>query len=520
VISTDAATKIEYGDYQTPEIFARKVCEKIYDKYKLSPSAILEPTFGIGNFFSGLISTFPKTSQIFGIEINKNYYNIAKQTITKLSSNDTLISLFNDNIFNFDFNKIKILLSSEKPILIIGNPPWVTNSQLSLLNSNNIPIKTNQKNFSGLDAITGKSNFDIGEYIITNLLQEFSNFNCYLAMLCKTIVAKNIIRDLNKLNLSLNIADLFIFNATNIFNVNCDAGLFVVQIGNKHKKTCTIYDFATNKEIRTFGWVSDTFYSNINSQGKSIFDGKCQLEWRQGIKHDCAKVMEFISSDEVFFQNKLAETNHFTLGRYIYPLVKSSDIKSYLITKTRKYVLVPQSRVNEETSTIKYIEPNVWEYLQIHDEYFKARRSSIYKNSPNYSIFGIGEYSFSKIKVGISGFYKEPLFSIIIGEHPIMLDDTCYFLNFDKLSDALITLSLLNSKECIFFLKSITFLNSKRPFTKEILQRIDLYKLSKVVNFEVVNNFLLSNLHSYTVSEADFTNFCESLKPKISTRLF
>jgi len=38
------------------------------------------------------------------------------------------------------------------------NPPWVTNSQLSALNSNNLPAKSNFKQAKGIDAITGKQN--------------------------------------------------------------------------------------------------------------------------------------------------------------------------------------------------------------------------------------------------------------------------------------------------------------------------------------------------------------------------
>jgi hypothetical protein len=520
LISTDSIRKIEYGDFQTPELFARKVCQKIYAEYKLSPSIILEPTFGIGNFFSGIISTFPKPFQIYGVEINTDYCKIAQQTITKLSSQNIQINLFNDDIFSFNYDKIKDSLSTDKPLLIIGNPPWVTNSQLSSLNSRNIPHKTNQKALPGLDAITGKANFDIGEFIIISLLREFYNFNCFLAMLCKFTVAKNIIRDLSSYNLSLNIADVFILKAVDVFNINCDVCLLVVQLGNDNKKICSVYDFDTNKKIRTFGWSKGSFYSILNGQEKSAFDGKCQLEWRQGIKHDCVKVMEFISSDEVHFQNLLNEVNCFTIGRYIFPLLKSSDIKSFYISKTRKYVLVPQSRVNEETSIIQYIEPNIWEYLQSHKQYFQARRSSIYKNSPEFSIFGVGDYSFSKIKIGVSGFYKEPLFSLISGQYPIMLDDTCYFLSFDNLSDAIIVLSLLNSKECNFFLKNIAFLESKRPFTKEILQRIDLYKLSEAVSFETISQFLLDNLNNYTISITDFINFKERFKPRKYPRLF
>jgi hypothetical protein len=329
--------KIEYGDFQTPTFFTRRVCAKIRDFYGLSPSIIFEPTFGIGNFFSGIISTFPKPYRLIGVESNFSYYNIVQDTFAKLLTHDIQYNLYNEDIFSFNFKAIKSTISTDESLLIIGNPPWVTNSRLSSLESANIPLKSNIKGFVGLDAITGKSNFDIAECIILRLLLEFSQYNCVLAMLCKASVAKNIIRDIDKFNFSLDSVDFFSFNASEIFGVSCDAGLFVARLGADGVKICVARDFDTNKKLRDFGWLGEAFYANIDiHHGKSAFDGKCQLEWRQGVKHDCAKIMEFSSSDGMFFLNALGEERRFTLGRYIFPLVKSSDIKSYKITKNAK----------------------------------------------------------------------------------------------------------------------------------------------------------------------------------------
>jgi hypothetical protein len=68
-----------------------------------------------------------------------------------------------------------------------------------------------------------------------------------------------------------------------------------------------------------------------------------------------------------------------------------------------------------------------------------------------------------------------------------MLDDTCYFIGFDNLEYAAYTLIILNSEEVMNFLKSITFCDAKRMFTKDILMRIDLFKSA--------NNFPKSRLN-------------------------
>ena len=503
---------VEYGDYQTPTSFALKVNEKLSSFYKLSPNVVLEPTFGIGNFFDGIISTFPNARTLYGIEINDAYYEMALHKFEKRFSMKSKVELFNADIFSFDFSDMKNNLDSKDSLLIIGNPPWVTNSQLTSIGSANLPLKSNFKGYSGLDAMTGKGNFDIAEYIILQLLSEFADYDCTLAMLCKTIVAKNIIRDVDKYAFSISSMDLFTFNANEIFGVSCDAGLLVVRLGKPADKTCTVYDFNTNKKIREFGWVDNTFYSNVQSiNAQSNIDGKCQIEWRQGVKHDCSKIMELNADDSGLFQNGVGDVYDFQLGRFIYPLVKSSDIKTHEITKTRKYVIVPQKRVNEDTSHIKEQDSAVWEYLQKYEVYLTARKSVIYKKAPKYSIFGIGDYSFSKYKVGISGFYKEPVFALITGEVPIMMDDTCYFLSFDDIENAIITLALLNSPKCIAFLKSVAFLDSKRPYTKDVLQRIDLGKLCRSVDFNYVNNFVNTLSSNYSLTEDNYIYYSNSI---------
>ncbi|MCL2146597.1 MAG: hypothetical protein FWH52_02200 [Synergistaceae bacterium] len=501
-------TPVEYGDYQTPSLFALRVCERLSSFYGLLPDVILEPTFGTGNFFDGIVATFPRTRTLYGIEINDIYYKTALSRIELNPSRQFDVKLFNADIFSFDFNEIKDSFSSKESLLIIGNPPWVTNSQLTSIGSSNLPLKSNFKGHSGLDAMTGKGNFDIAEYIILKLLSEFSYYNCTLAMLCKTIVAKNIIKEVNKYVFSMSSMDLFTFNADEIFGVSCDAGLLVIRLGKSAKKTCTVYDFDSNEKIREFGWMGNTFYSNVqNLNAPFSIDGKCPFEWRQGVKHDCSKIMELEVGESGLYQNGIGDIYDFQLGRFVYPLVKSSDIKTHEIKNIRKYVIVPQKRVNEDTSKIKEQDFIVWEYLQKYESYLSARRSAVYKKAPKYSIFGIGDYSFSKYKIGISGFYKEPIFALITGEIPIMMDDTCYFLSFDCIEVAVITLALLNSPECITFLKSIAFIDSKRPYTKDVLQRIDLEKLWRSIEFKYVRDFIKELSIDYSLSEADYDNY-------------
>lgn len=477
--------KIELGDYQTPISFSLQVCKMLRDELRIEPDYIFEPTFGLGNFITSSIGTFKSIKNIFGVEINSTYYD---EVLDKFKSISIPISIFNESIFAFDFDKIRSSMNVNDNLLIIGNPPWVTNSQLSSLESNNLPQKNNFKGLNGFDAITGSGNFDIAEYIILKLLSEFQEFNnVYISMLCKNTVAKNILRDLKKYNFSISKMNFYLFDAKSIFDVNCEAGVLVIKLGNKQNESflCDVYDFvAPNKKLREFGWFNNKFISDIDKYRKvDQFDGECEFEWRQGIKHDCSKVMELsLLNNEYMYINGFNDVVDIEDG-YVYPLLKSSNIKEYIITQTRKYVIVTQSRVNQETESIKTKLPKLWKYLNQNTIYFENRKSSIYRRSPRFSIFGIGDYSFTKYKVIISGFYKEPIFALAYGDKPIMVDDTCYFIGFNDYNDALVTMLMLNSELVQNFIKSIVFIDSKRPYTKEILMRISFKKISYLFNF-------------------------------------
>ena len=121
---------------------------------------------------------------------------------------------------------------------------------------------------------------------------------------------------------------------------------------------------------------------------------------------------------------------------------------------------------------MKTTAPKTWDYLEKHQDILAGRKSSIYKNKPRYSIFGIGEYSFSEWKVAISGLYKNLKFTAIppVNGKPQMLDDTCYLLPCKSKTEAVFWEKLLNSKICMDFLSSLIFFDAKRPVTVDILK--------------------------------------------------
>lgn len=468
--------KREYGDYQTPAYFAKKVCQYLRDYRHIEPSAVVEPTCGLGSFIQS--SLLFDAKEYYGIEINSEYCEICKEKIS-----DDRVSIINSDFFTFSS---KSLIRDQSQILIIGNPPWVTNSTLSMLGSENLPIKKNFKGLRGIDAITGTSNFDICEYIILQLINEYKDTNTIIAMLCKTSVARNVFQELKRNNISFASCDIILFDASKVFGINVSACMLYVQLTNKDisLERCNVYSFENPTIIQCqFGFSNGQFCNNIDTKTDN-FDGQCCFEWHQGVKHDCSKVMELTQANDVFLNGKKEIVEIET--DMIFPLVKSSMFKMPILHHFSKFVIVTQRKAREDTKHLMYEMPKTWKYLYDNRELFEYRKSSIYRGAPPFSMFGIGDYSYSQYKVGISGFYKKPLFSVLYSEDrkPVMTDDTCYFLCFDSFDMAYVAMLLLNTTKVHNFLIRIAFLDAKRPYTKKVLERIDFGKIIDCISID------------------------------------
>lgn len=512
--------RAEYGDFQTNSDLANKVTFHLASK-NISPEVVIEPTCGKGNFIIASLRNFKEIKNVFGVEIYKPYvwetkFNIVDFFLSNPNSNKPEISIVHCNVFDFDFKEIA-KKHSTNDILVIGNPPWVTNSKLGSLNSTNLPKKTNFKNHSGLDAMTGKGNFDIAEFITLTMIETFQNMKGNLLLLVKNSVIKNIVFDQNKNRYKISAIEKQCIDSKKEFNVSVEAALFYCKLNSLPTLDCTEFDFYNNQKSHLkFGWLNDKFVSNIDTyiHTKEI-DGECPFIWRQGLKHDCSTVMEL---DKVngHYINGLNEEVKLEDG-LVYGILKSSDLKNTVINQTRKFTIVTQKKVGQETKYIKTEYPKTYQYLTQHQANFDARKSSIYNNKPLFSIFGIGDYSFKPFKVAISGLYKTFHFTLILPQDnkPVMLDDTCYLIGFDKIEFAVYALILLNSNTTVQFLQSVTFPDAKRTFTKDVLMRIDLLELAKHIDKADLQTELetLNEKYKFNLTLDLWDNFINEMTP-------
>src|SRR5690606_28595107 len=132
----------EYGDFQTNKSLAFQIAEYAFSQYR-DIEFVLEPTCGKGNFIIASIEQSKSLKKIVGIEIYQPYVWESKFKILNyfLENNESIkpeIEIIHANSFDFSFQELSNSTKKLKP-LIIGNPPWVTNSELGSIDSKNLP---------------------------------------------------------------------------------------------------------------------------------------------------------------------------------------------------------------------------------------------------------------------------------------------------------------------------------------------------------------------------------------------
>ncbi|HEX8128326.1 MAG TPA: hypothetical protein VF527_04430 [Pyrinomonadaceae bacterium] len=470
------STKKEYGDFQTPLSLARRVAALV-ERRENRIGTIIEPTCGIGTFLQAAVERFGGSPIYWGFDVNAEYVEAAKAALARVAPSTATVQQRDFYTTNWE----QFLAEQAGPLLIIGNPPWITNAGMAVIGGSNLPAKSNFQRRNGLDAKTGKANFDISEWMIVRLLQALQGSRAAIAMLCKTATARKVLRHAWLNGLGLGQSTLHLIDAATEFGVSVDACLLYMHTGIEESESmATVYRSLSFAEpLRTFGLSAGELVSDVEAYRElRDLDGLEHRKWRSGVKHDAAQVMEF-TRDNGSFVNGLGERYKLE-DDYMFPLLKSSDLANDRLRPTR-FVLLTQLRVGDTTEKIRSTAPKTWQYLLEHADKLDKRGSSVYKNRARFSIFGVGNYSFSPAKVAISGLYKNLQFQAIGGSggKPIVVDDTCYFIPCASKQEAEFFAELLNSETAQRFVSALVFKDAKRPVTIDILKRVDLRRLAE-----------------------------------------
>jgi hypothetical protein len=214
---------IEYGDFQTPPALARQVCA-LLARRGIRPAAVVEPTCGVGNVLFAALDRFPTIETAVAGEIHAAHVS-ELEARSRARGDGIRLEIHQGSAFEIDWADRLARLPG--PILVIGNPPWVTNARVGALRGANLPGKSNARGFRGLDAKTGKSNFDISEWMLVRLLEALRSRRGTLAMLCKTAVARKVLAYAWEHGPGLADAEMHAIDAAIHFGANVDACLLI-----------------------------------------------------------------------------------------------------------------------------------------------------------------------------------------------------------------------------------------------------------------------------------------------------
>ena len=423
---------------------------------------------------------FPTAQRLLGFEINPEYVGRARDLL-RGSHAPADAEVRRADFFRTDWDEV--LRGLPGPTLVVGNPPWVTSADLTRLGSSNLPKKTNIHGHRGLDALTGKGNFDISEWMLLRALEWIEGREASLAILCKVAVVRRVLRRAWSHGHRVRNAEMRRFDAAKHFGASVDACLFLISGSPRRGDVeCAVYDaLEAAAPSSRFGLRDGELVADLERYERwKHLAGRQRYRWRSGVKHDCSRVMELRRCGPDSYVNGFQEEVRLE-PRFLFPMLKSSEVANGTVTEPTRWMLVTQSTIGDDTNRIESEAPRTWRYLCAHADRLDRRGSTIYRNRARFSVFGVGPYTFAPWRVAISGFYKKLDFRTVgsFEGKPIVLDDTCYFVPCGSKAEADCVRDLLRSEPAQELLGALTFWDSKRPITVGLLSRLDLFAVAQ-----------------------------------------
>jgi len=478
--------RIELGDWQTPVELADAVMGLVAG-IEPGARAVLEPTCGRGAFLVAARRALP-AARLVGYELRHEYVTGAREALV-----GTGACVEEADFFETSWESV--LEALPEPFVVVGNPPWVTSATLGVLAGTNAPVRSNFKKHGGLDALTGKSNFDISEWMIRRLVEAARGRRFTLAMLCKASVARRLIERAAAERWPF-AGSVRAVDARAHFSAAVSAVLLVLEGKMASTAPGDEPDWAlysslgasvpssrlgvrAGRAVRDLEAQRRTEPLEAQRRTEPLEAGKARAAaWRSGVKHDLARVMELTRSGDGL-ANGLGERVEVEQA-HVYPLLKSSDLANER-GGVERYLLVTQTGLGADTTALRASAPRAWQYLERHRAAFDARKSRIYRGQPPFAMFGIGPYSFAPYKVAISGLHKRLRFRVVGPRdgRPVLLDDTSYFLPCDDEAAACRCAELLGSELAREFFEARVFWDDKRPVSKALLGSLSLEALAE-----------------------------------------
>lgn len=455
------------GDFQTPVELAREVWEHLPQT-----DAVVEPTVGTGAF---LEAAPPKTRQLPWrcFDLLAEHVAASRDRAAQLGFADAaIVERDAFTISPSDFH-----LPPHARVLAVGNPPWVTSAAQGAAGQTNLPEKRNRFGLRGIEALTGRANFDIAEAVLFSLLDALRQQpSVHFAFLLKRSAALRLSRHL----LGRPGFERFSFaqiDARRHFGVSVEAGLlqFRRTLGETSANRISISTRLGAAPSREAGVTAGRFVEDLHAyEPMAYLEARGNaIEWRQGLKHDVARVLELRTRADGRLVNGYDEVVDVE-EEALYPFWKSADLAAQ--RDPSRFFPLYQETLAGPIRGFEKRWPKLAAYLEHHRPAFATRRSRIYRGKGPYALFGVGEYLSRPYKVAVSGLHRPARFCMLgprSGRAPLV-DDTGYLLPFLSEREAAVTCGYLNSEPVAAFLSCLVDDRAKRPYTKAVLERVRL----------------------------------------------
>lgn len=276
--------KWEFGDFQTPLPLAEAAVGALR-RTDINPRSVLEPTCGKGAFLLVAIQAFPHAQRYVGVDVNPKHLAGLEPRVLASSRPDD-IDLIHEDFFELNWDAL--LAELPQPLLILGNPPWVTSSELARLASANVRLKDRRG---------------------------------AIAVLCKAAVARKVLLHAWKYKFPVASSSMFMVDAQKHFGASVDACFLVIDLlQGSHSVDCAVYNALDSaRPSQTIGYHDAIVLSNVAqySKWRHLNGSDHVYTWRSGIKHDCSKVMELEPEDNKY-RNAMGELVALE-DDYVYP---------------------------------------------------------------------------------------------------------------------------------------------------------------------------------------------------------
>lgn len=434
-----SSNQLTIGDVFTPINWGEFAVEKfgIFDLW-LSGKTIFDPTMGIGNLLISLVKYGLKKGysieelpikNLFGNEINKDYYLVAIKSFNGLST-----GFIKDNFSNNDL----LTLEKKQYDVIFTNPPW--------LNFQDLPFEYKQFSkpyFSiyGLiennkDLLLGGSRIDFSALIMQICISDFLKPNgTAIAFLPLSLFLNDgphqFFRKYSNNELFFSLEEIYDFKGVSVFeNVSTRYCVAKFEKSKKTKYPIVYNQYIGNKWVTNYAKplfnntdpleVSTLKFSK-NTNKRNLITIQKSEQPRQGINTCGANHIYFISSNDLTERDDtIIIENRFHISKeFIFPLVTVDNFKNNNLTEPKKWVVLPYSSDGKVLSLEKLTaQEGLFSYLNQYKEALSTRKGTLIQSQISkgfwWALLGVGPYSFAKWKVIWEAYGKKEFRSIIV----------------------------------------------------------------------------------------------------------